>query len=327
MIESRTISLQQAIPPKIQKKKVILLAGPTGIGKSKLSLTIASVLGGEVISADSMQVYRGMDIGTAKLPSEERRHIRHHLIDSRDLDESFNVVDFFYEAQQALKEIFSRDQVPIVVGGTGFYFHALIYGPPTGPPSIPEVRQMLEREMDEKGSLYLYQRLKEMDPLYAITITPNDRHKIIRALEIIALSDQKVSSFQKELHPHQHLDFRCWFLYTTKDSLYPLLDKRCEEMIANGLLDEVKRLEKEGIRDNRSASNAIGYRQCLKFLLSQQTSEDWATCIKEFKQATRNYVKRQLTWFQKELLFRWLHVDKIGWQDVAELIIQDYEQN
>lgn len=148
IINPFTVPLRQNLPPIPKKKKVIVLAGPTGVGKTKTSLLIAHALGGEIISADSMQVYRGMDIGTAKVKPEERGSIRHHLIDSRDIDESFNVVDFFHESEQAFREIYARDHVPIVVGGTGFYIHALIYGPPKGPASVPDVRKKTRRGDD-----------------------------------------------------------------------------------------------------------------------------------------------------------------------------------
>lgn len=311
--------------PNHKKKKVIILAGPTGIGKTQISLDIARVIAGEIVSADSVQVYRGMDIGTAKIQSQDRGYIRHHLIDSRDIDESFNAVDFFNEAQQALREIFARDHVPIVVGGTGFYIHSLIYGPPSGPVSVAEVRLKIEKEMDEKGSFELYERLKSLDPDYAKTISARDRHKIIRGLEIISLTHQTVSSFKKFIQPTQEYDFRCWFLYCPKDILYKQLDARCERMLEAGFLEEVKRLVDQGLKENSSASQAIGYRQCLKFLASRQAPDDWISFIKEFKQATRRYAKRQFTWFRKEPLFRWINIDKKSIDHIVEIIIQDYE--
>jgi tRNA dimethylallyltransferase len=327
LINPFAVPLGQKNPPIPRKKKVIILAGPTGVGKTQMSLMIAHALGGEIISADSMQVYRGMDIGTAKVEEEERRKIRHHLIDSRDLDETFNVVDFFQEAQQAFREIFARDHVPIIVGGTGFYIHALIYGPPRGPASVPDVRKKLETEMSEKGPLALYERLKSLDPEYAATITSQDRHKIVRALEIMRLTNQKVSLFERGIMPAQEFDFRAWFLYKPKEILYPLLEQRCEKMITEGFLEEVKRLDQEGLRKNSSASQAIGYRQCLEFLQSPQTKDDWSRFVEGFKQASRRYAKRQLTWFRKEPLFRWLNVHKTGVDNAVEMIIQDYEQS
>lgn len=309
-----------------KKRKVIILAGPTGVGKTEMSVRMAEVLGGEIISADSMQVYRGMDIGTAKVKADERKAVRHHLIDSRDIDETFNVVDFYHEAQQAFREIFAREHVPIVVGGTGFYIHALIYGPPRGPASVPDVRAKLEKEMEEKGALALYDKLKAFDPDYAATITIRDRHKIIRALEIIQLTNQKVSYFEKGATPAHEFDFRCWFLYKPKEVLYTDLERRCDKMIDSGFLEEVKQLEKEGLRSNMSASQAIGYRQGLEYLQSAQTAEDWKRFVEEFKTASRRYAKRQFTWFRKEPLFRWLSVHKLGPEVAMETIIQDYEQ-
>lgn len=313
--------------PNYKKKKIIILSGPTGVGKTAISLMIARAIGGEIVSADSMQVYRGMDIGTAKVKPKERGNIRHHLIDSRDLDETFNVVDFFHEAQQAFREIFTRDHVPIVVGGTGFYIHSLIYGPPMGPSSVEQVRIKIEKELNEKGAYELYEKLRLLDPDYAETITCRDRRKITRALEIIALTNQKVSTFRRVLQPSQEFDFRCWFLYMPKQTLYPRLDARCEQMIEEGLIEEVRQLEKWGLRDNISASQAIGYRQCLAFLETVQTAADWQNFVQEFKKTTRRYAKRQFTWFRKEPFFRWLNVQNKNMDYIVEMIIQDYEQS
>ncbi|MBY0528863.1 MAG: tRNA (adenosine(37)-N6)-dimethylallyltransferase MiaA [Rhabdochlamydiaceae bacterium] len=317
---------KEKAPLASKKKKIIVLSGPTAVGKSQLSLCIAQAIGGEVISADSMQVYRGMDIGTAKVTLDERRQIPHHLIDSRDLDESFNVVEFYSEAMQAIEEIFSKGKIPIVVGGTGFYIHSLLYGPPSGPPSVPELRQKLEDEMELRGAEPLYDRLKNIDPEYAATITQRDRHKIIRALEIISLTQQKVSSLPIASSENtDRYDFRCWFIYMPKEVLYPRIEERCDQMIAKGFLEEVRQLEKEGLRGNQTACQAIGYRQCLDFLSSDQSQEAWMRFVHEFKQASRRYAKRQFTWFRKEPLFRWLNIENTPLDTIAEVIIQDYE--
>jgi tRNA dimethylallyltransferase len=323
-----TVPQKQKLIPRSKKKKIIIISGPTSVGKTQLSLVIAKAIGGQIISADSMQVYRGMDIGTAKVTLEERREVPHHLIDSRDLDESFNVVEFYQEACQAVKEIFDKGAVPIVVGGTGFYIHAMIYGPPSGPSSVPEVRKGLEEEMQQKGSQYLYDRLCGLDPDYAATITQNDRHKIVRALEIISLTQVKVSQLAPSSSDTLDLyDFRCWFLYSPKEVLYPQIDQRCDKMLSSGFVEEVKRLEKEGLRKNSIASQAIGYRQCLDYLDSSQTQKDWDLFVESFKRASRRYAKRQFTWFRKEPLFRWLNIAKTSLETAAEIIIQDYEQS
>lgn len=325
LLHNFELPLKQKVPSPLKKKKVMVISGPTGVGKSEMSLVIAKVIGGEIISSDSMQIYRGMDIGTAKLHPNERAQIPHHLIDIRSIQESFNVKDFHTEAMRAIRETFLRGHVPIVVGGTGFYIHALLYGPPSGPPSVTSVRDQLEKEMGEKGPTILYERLREKDPDYAESITMRDRHKIIRALEIITITGEKVSSLKPASLGQENYDFRCWFIYKPKETLYPRLEERCEKMMQLGFIDEVRKLEEQGLRDNQSASHAIGYRQALEFLASKQSQDDLEHLIKEFKQATRRYAKRQFTWFRKEPLFRWLNLDTISKETAIEMIIQDYE--
>lgn len=322
------LEVQKQIPSSFQRKKkrIIVLAGPTCCGKSKMAMELAQSMDGEIISADSMQVYRGMDIGTAKATMEERLLVPHHLLDIRDIDESFNVVDFYYEARQACQQILDRGNVPIVAGGSGFYLHALLYGPPSGPPSVPEVRQSLEEEMEQLGSEALYSRLVQLDPQYAKSITKNDKQKIVRALEIILLTNKKVSKMSwKGRRKPQNFDFHCWFLHRPKDKLYERIDKRCDAMLKEGFLEEVIRLEKLGLRANSSASQAIGYRQALDYLLTEQKEADYDNFVKLFKQATRHYAKRQFTWFRKEPLFRWLDVDLHDHEVAFDIIQKDYE--
>lgn len=319
------LPLKEKVPPGLKKKKVIVIAGPTCVGKTKHSLAIADALGGEIISADSMQVYRGMDIGTAKVKQEDQRRIPHHLIDIRSIHERFNVVDFYHEANKAIRNILLREKVPIVVGGTGFYMHALIYGPPQGPPSVPEVRDQLEKDLQEQGTEVLFERLRVLDPEYAATITAADRHKIIRALEIISLTNKKVSDFPKIQKKELPYNFRCWFLYKPKEVLYPLIEMRCDEMIAEGFIEEVRRLMKEGLCNNPTAANAIGYRQCIEFLQSTSSPDDFIAFVAAFKQASRRYAKRQFTWFRREPLFRWLNVEDLPFEKSVEILIQDYE--
>jgi tRNA dimethylallyltransferase len=310
---------------KTKPQKIILIAGPTACGKTSLSLLLADMLNGEIISADSMQVYKGMDIGTAKVSQEDQARIPHHLIDIRHIQESFNVVDFYYEARQSCASILARNKTPIVVGGSGFYFRALIYGPPTGPPSLSELRTSLEGELERLGPEALFDRLRQYDPDYASTITQNDRHKIVRALEIITLTGEKVSKHQwKRIHPLPDFDYHCWFIYRPRNVLYPSIDARCELMLERGLLEEVKGLEKQGLRSNPSASQAIGYRQCLDFLETAQDEQVYKKFVKQFKTASRHYAKRQFTWFRKEPLFHWLNVDVHDLEIAAEMIAHEY---
>lgn len=319
---------QKEIPSTLERnrKRVIILAGPTATGKSELAMELAQQMNGEIITADSMQVYKGMDIGTAKPSDEERSRIPHHLIDIRKVDEVFNVVDFYYEARQACMQVLSRGNVPIVVGGSGFYLRSLIYGPPSGPPSLPELRKEIEEEFDRLGPEMMYRRLEQLDLEYAHTITKNDKQKIVRALEIIQLTGKKVSRHSwKERKRPQNYDFRCWFLHRPKEILYKRIEKRCEKMIHHGLIDEVKQLKEMGIEKNSSASQAIGYRQTLDFLTSTQDKEDYINFETNFKKASRHYAKRQVTWFRKESLFRWLDLDLHDPEVVMDIIRQDYE--
>ncbi len=318
---------QKKIPTKQKKKKVIVLSGPTAVGKTQISLKIAMILNGEIVSADSMQVYRGMDIGTAKVSKSEREKIPHHLIDICDLKDNFNVVEFYEAAMEAIDGILARGKIPIVVGGTGFYINALLYGPPAGPPSVATTRLQLEQEMLQMGAGAMYDKLKTLDPHYAATITQHDRQKIIRALEIIALTNQKVTHFSRTSVPmhHEEFDFRCWFLYYPKEILYPRIEERCDAMLKEGLIDEVQKLKEKGLLENRSASQAIGYRQTLDFLASIQEGDAYENFLRAFKQASRRYAKRQFTWFRKEPMFRWLDLQNMSTDDVVDVIIQDYE--
>lgn len=311
------------------RKRVIVLAGPTGVGKSDFSMRLAKALGGEVISADSMQVYRGMDIGTAKPTLADRQEVPHHLIDVRDINETFNVVDFYYEARQCCQKILDRQAVPIVVGGAGFYLHALIYGPPSGPPPFPELRKSLEDDLEREGVDAMYERLRLMDPHYAVTVGKRDKQKILRGLEIMMMTGKKVSrhSWRERAKPLTY-DFHCWFLCRSRDNLYKRLDMRCDRMLDEGFVKEVEALEAKGLRLNSSASQAIGYRQALDYLASSRTEKDYDHFIKTFKQASRNYAKRQETWFREDRqpLYRRMNLDLHDEEIVLDIIEKDYNK-
>lgn len=325
------VEAHQQIPANLKRKrkKVIVIAGPTGCGKSDLAMQLCHSLPGEIVSADSIQVYRGMDIGTAKPSLEEREAIPHHLIDIRNVNEPFNVVDFYYEARHACQNILSRDKIPIIVGGSGFYIHSLLYGPPSGPPSVPELRKSLEAEMEKLGADALFARLMELDLEYARTITKNDKQKIVRALEIITLTNKKVSKLSwKGRHKPMNYDFRCWFAHRPREVLYKRIEKRCDQMMERGFLAEVEHMLELGIRSNGSAAQAIGYRQALDYLLTKKTKEDYQEFIAAFKKHSRHYAKRQLTWFRnEEPLFRWIDLEVHDPEVVIDIISQDYEQS
>ncbi|MEM8629204.1 MAG: tRNA (adenosine(37)-N6)-dimethylallyltransferase MiaA [Chlamydiota bacterium] len=321
------LPLFEKLPLFGAKKKVIVLAGPTAVGKTELSLELAKLLGGEIISADSMQVYRKMDIGTAKVAQEVRQNIPHHLIDVVDIQEPFNVMHYFAMAEQAMREITSRGNVPIVVGGAGFYLQSLLYGPPLGPKSDPVVRGKLEKKMEEIGCSSMYEQVQLLDPEYAKSITENDRHKIIRALEIMTLSEKKVTAFKRSFVVKNDLyDFRLWFLQYPLETLYHRIEERCAEMLEKGFLKEVRSLKQEGLAENPLAAKAIGYRQALAFLETAQTSEDFAFFVYQFKKASCQYARKQCTWFRKDPHFRPLSLESYAKKHTLECILQDYEQ-
>lgn len=309
------------------KPRVVVLAGPTAVGKTAFAIRLAQILGGEIVSADSMQVYQHMDIGTAKVTKAQQALIPHHLIDICSVQEAFNVTNFYHLAHQTCRYLLLQNKVPIIVGGSSFYLHTFLYGPPPGPAPDFALREELTKKMEELGPDVLYEQLQMLDPQYAATISERDRHKILRALEIILTSEKKVSSFPKPNQlQNQNYDFRCWFLHRPKDILYLRTNKRCEEMLDAGFINEVKKLKNEGLLENPSASQAIGYRQCLAFLDTAQDAKEKELFLLAFQKACRNYVKKQFTWFKKEPLFGWLDIEKEGLKRSLEYVLQDYEQ-
>ena len=238
-----------------------------------------------------------------------------------------NVAAYYEEATASLEEIFLRNRIPIAVGGSGFYMHTFIYGPPKGPPADQELRRKLEDDLEKFGLELLYQKLVALDPDYAASITMQDRHKVIRALEIILLTGKKVTEIPKtsEEDISSAFDFRCWFIYYPREILYKRIDDRCDAMIAAGLIEEVRSL-RDALACNTAAANAIGYRQALTFLDSAQTQSDWNLFVQTFKQASRNYAKRQFTWFRKEPLFRWLDLSEMSMDHAAEILIHDLDR-
>lgn len=311
---------------KMFKRTVILLAGPTGSGKTAVSLKLAPLIDGEIISVDSMQVYQGMDIGTAKVSLATRQAIPHHLIDICHVQDPFNAVDFYYHAIQACQDVLSRNKVPILVGGTGFYFHTFLAGPPQGPSPDFALREQLTREEQERGVGALYQELEALDPTYAATITKHDKNKIIRALEIIRKTGNKVSSYSWESTVNESKEYHCrgWLLSPDPELLRNNILERCDQMLEDGLLSEVRSLLASGIKENTSASRAIGYREWIEFLELGSPKEMFEATKQKFITNTWRYTKKQRTWFKRYPLFRELSSKGKTLDDLARKIAQDY---
>jgi tRNA dimethylallyltransferase len=277
---------------------VVVIAGATASGKSSLAMKLADRLGGELINADSVQVYRGFDIGTAKCTAAERTSVPHHLIDTRDPHERWSAADFAREADDAIADIGSRGRLPIIVGGTGLYVRSLLHGLVDVPGADAETRARLEAETDAIGLPAMYERLATLDAATAARLHPNDRMRIIRALEVVSLTGRAFSEAQAE---HGHLPDRYRYfgvaLFEPRDWIYRRIDSRAAAMIANGLVDEVNALRAAGVSDDAPAFGSLGYRQVLEMLRGEL---DATELVERIARDTRHYAKRQATWFRKE---------------------------
>lgn len=281
-------------------KPLIIISGPTAAGKTKLSIELAKAIGGEIISADSMQVYRGMDIGSAKIIEAEKEGVPHHLIDVLDPTEDFNVALFQTMAKEAIDRIIANGHIPIVVGGTGFYIRALLYDAAFDESSgeITEIRSRLEKEAEESGPDILFERLRQVDPESSEIIHKNNIKRVIRALEFYEETGEKISSHNAEMHQKPSpYNFAYFVLTKDREYLYEGIDLRVDKMINDGLVDEVKRLKDSGLSRENNSMMGLGYKEILDYFDGLCTLEDAVYII---KRDTRHFAKRQLTWFRRE---------------------------
>lgn len=303
--------------------RVVLLAGPTAVGKTSLSLELAKRLSGEIVNADSMQVYRYMDIGTAKPSAAERSAIAHHLIDVADPDEPFDAAMYLDLARPVIDRIISRGNVPIVVGGTGLYMKVLTRGICSGPPADSRIKEELSREEESSGLGELYERLSRIDPDAASRIHPHDRQRIHRALEVFRLTGIPISSHQKS-HGFEEaiLPAVKVFVFREREELYTRINSRVEEMMARGFDGEVKRLLEMGYGPDLKPMQSLGYRQMALHLLGRLSRED---ALYQMKRETRRYAKRQLTWFRGDPEFRWFPVQ--DFESILEWIVAETQKD
>lgn len=295
------------------KPKLIVLTGPTAVGKTGLSIKLAKAVDGEIISADSMQVYKRMDIGSAKIRSEEMEGIPHHLIDVLEPTEDFNVFVFQRLAKEALLKIYSQGHIPIVTGGTGFYIQALLYDINFSEEDNTEIRKRLTDEAQKLGKEVLYERLRTLDPDYAMTVHPNNVKKVIRALEYIELNNKPFSVHNMEEKAKESpYDFSYFVLNDKRDILYQRIDKRVDLMIEDGLVDEVKELKALGLDRNAVSMQGLGYKEILDYLDGLYSLED---AIEKVKLETRRYAKRQLTYFRHEREPIWIDKNEFSYDD------------
>ncbi|MDI3279955.1 MAG: tRNA (adenosine(37)-N6)-dimethylallyltransferase MiaA [Bacillota bacterium] len=292
----------EGLPP------LVVLVGPTGVGKSAVAVELALLTGGEVVSADSMQVYRGLDIGTDKIPPAERRGVPHHLLDVVPPDHTFTVAEYQALAVEVIREIHARGRLPILVGGTGLYVRAVVDGglfPDPGP--HPEIRERLRREAEERGYQHLYERLAEVDPEAAARLHPRDLRRVIRALEVYEATGQPISLLQKRWRSEKpRYDAVFFGLTMDRARLYCRIEERVERQFARGLVREVEALWRAGYFRRGTARQALGYKEILGYLEGQY---DLETAKRILKAATRHYAKRQYTWFRRDARITWLDVE------------------
>ena len=282
----------------MMKKEIMIIAGPTAVGKTGLSLELAKRLRGEVISADSMQIYKGMDIGTAKIPPEEREGIAHHLLDCLSPLEECNIIRFSHLARGAIESIHKRGRLPILTGGTGFYIQAVLYDIAFAREEGSGIRRTLEEEAQREGPQKMHERLALLDPASALAIHPNNKKRVIRAIEYALLNRERISehnaSLRQKTSPYR---FKYVVLTMDRKRLYERINQRVEDMLRTGLVEEVKALCALGCREGMTSMQGIGYRQVLGFLQGQY---DKAEMEEKIKRATRQFAKRQLTLFKRE---------------------------
>ena len=298
------------------KRPMIILAGPTAVGKTAASIRLAKAVGGQIISADSMQVYRHMDIGSAKIRPEEMEGVPHYLVDVLEPEEDFNVVRFQQMAKAAAEEIYARGRIPIAAGGTGFYIQALLYDIDfTENDGDSSFRRKLEKTAEEKGGEYLHSLLQEADPEAALQIHPHNIKRMIRALEFHHQTGGKISEHNEtEREKESPYNFAYFVLTDDRSRLYDRIDRRVDLMMEEGLLDEVRFLKERGVRRDSTAMQGLGYKELYAFLDGEYPLEE---AVRIIKRDTRHFAKRQLTWFKRERDVIWADKSVIGQDDDA----------
>jgi tRNA dimethylallyltransferase len=296
------------LPAKIQtliiKPRIIFLVGPTAVGKSEVAIHLAKKLKAEIISCDSMQIYKGMDIITSKPSPAQLKAVPHHLISALSPEKAYNVSQYRLDAIKKIKDILKRKRIPVLVGGTGLYMSVLINGIFELDAQDSGIRESLKKTALNKGSCYLHDELRKVDPEAAKKIHPNDARRIIRAIEVFKLTGRPISELQKLRHGlKDEYDVKVFCLNMKRDALYQRINERVERMFKQGLLNEVKKLLKKNL--SKTAACAIGINQ-LKAYFSGVNSLDIARCF--IKRDSRHYAKRQLTWFRKDKRINWINI-------------------
>lgn len=304
-----------------KNKNVILLVGPTASGKTRVSLEIASKIKAEIVSADSRQVYKRMNIGTAKPSDDELQTIPHHCIDIREPHEYFSAGQFGRLARPIIDDIFSRDKQPIVVGGSGLYIRALVDGVFEGNYRDESVRMKLRNKAEEQGIDFLYGRLKKVDPLASEKIHANDLRRIVRALEVYEVTGQPISIIQKENTEPADFSPHFYALSWDREVIYGRIESRVDLMVTDGLVNEVRLLLEKGYSLDDNAMDSVGYKEIVQHLNGEISLDE---AIGLIKQNTRRFAKKQMTWFRQDKRIQWIDVaDPVDWSGLADFILKD----
>ena len=309
-----------------KKPPLIILAGPTAVGKTELSISLAKAIGGEIISCDSMQVYKYMDIGSAKIRPEEMDGIRHYLVDELLPDEEFHVARFVAMAKEAMAEIYERGHIPIAVGGTGFYIQALLYDIDFEDTCEDTAyRTQLEDKTKELGNEWLLEQVRSVDPASAEAIHANNTKRLIRALEYFKLTVRPISEHnEKQRQKESPYNFCYFVLNRDRAELYRRIDLRVDQMMEQGLLKEVETLKAMGYDRSYVSMQGLGYKELLSYLDGECTLDD---AVSQIKQSTRHFAKRQLTWFRRERDVTWLDIDGAKNEDIISILTEQCVNN
>lgn len=301
-----------------KKKPLIILTGPTAVGKTALSVKLAKVINGSIISADSMQVYRGMDIGSAKVTKEEMGGIKHYLIDVLEPDEEFHVVRFQQMAKEAMAEIYQEGKIPILTGGTGFYIQSVLYDIDfTSQQEDIAYRERLEQLAKEQGNEALHAMLQEVDPVSAEKIHANNVKRVIRALEFYEKTGTPISEHNEKEAAKESPYVFCYFvLNDDRQRLYERIELRIDQMLEQGLVDEVRKLKEKGYHKEMVSMQGLGYKEILAYLEGEYPLEE---AVRILKRDTRHFAKRQLTWFRREQDVIWVDKEQFHWNE-AEIL-------
>jgi tRNA dimethylallyltransferase len=303
--------------------QVLAIVGPTASGKTILSILLAEKLHGEIISADSRQIYKFLNIGTAKPTPEDLHRVHHHFIDILNPDQEYNAAEYGQQARSKIEKLLKQEIQPIIVGGSGLYVRAIIDGFFKGPGKDSEIREQLEKEEQRFGTEMLFEKLKRIDPVSAAKMDASKVRRVIRALEVYYTTGKSISDLHSTQETKASFEVLQYALEWERKTLYERINHRIDEMIENGLVEEVRELKARGYLSGMNALNTVGYKETFDFIDGKLAKEEM---IRLIKQNSRRYAKRQLTWFRADKRIRWIPVsEKTDWNEIAEMIQKEFQ--